>query len=857
MTLSTESEVHSSPPGGLFARYRPPAGVYDEMLGSDGRPRPGWDRFAHSLETLGSQVITGRWEQARRLLRENGVRYNVHGAPQGPDRPWEIDVVPLLFAKSEWEPLAAGLAQRARLLNAILADVYGPQDLVRRGLLPPALLFGHPHFLLPCHRIAVREGIHLHLYAAHLARDAEGHWRVLADRTQGPHGSGFALENRIVASRVLSEDFHGLRVERLAGFFMTLRETLQTQAPRHRDNPHIVLLSPGPRSPTYFEDTYLARYLGYTLVEGGDLTVRGTSAYLKTLGGLLPVDVILRRLTDDLCDPLELRPDSPQGVTGLVQAARSGEVTLANALGSGFLESPALMCVLPDLCRAVLDEELKLPSVPTWWCGRPDDCRYVLENLGELVLRRVKAPRSDRSIFVRQLGPQQRDALEAAIRRQPADWVAQGLICRSTAPVWNNGQIQSWAVGLRAYAVATHDAQYQVMPGGLARVAPTADGLTELLSPGQYSKDVWILSDGPVAPVSLLRPPTAALELRRSANDLPSRVADNLFWLGRHIERSEGLVRQLRSVVVRMTSELEATTLPGLIALVRAMSESNPAGDLTPTNFEETLEGLETEVFDLLLDENRAGSLAETLRMLYHTAAVVRDRISVDTWRLVNQLDLDLLVPGRKTRPALNDTLVLFNQVLNLLAALSGLGTESMTRGPGWRFMDMGRRLERALHTARLVRGTLAHWPGELTPLLEALLEIADSSMTYRYRYLASLQLAPVLDLLLIDETNPRSVGFQVNALADHVKNLPSKGTDPLRNRESRVMVACQAALRLADVEALAESQPDGSRPLLDRFLHETVEHLWHLSESLTKTYFTLTGPARHLGVITPGSTPR
>ena len=674
-----------------------------------------------------------------------------------------------------------------------------------------------------------------------------------------------ALENRIVTSRILPSEFHGLHVERLAGFFITLRDTLQSLSVQRSDNPRVVLLSPGPRSPTYFEDAYLARYLGYTLVEGGDLTIRGTNVYLKTLGGLLPVDVVLRRMHDEEADPLELRYDSMYGVAGLVQAVRSGQVVVANALGSGLLESPALMAFLPAICRKLLGEELKLCSVPAWWCGRDEDWSYVESHFDDLVIRPAIPSRSQGPVDTALLDRQQREHLLATVRQHRAAFAAQARVNRSTAPVFVNGGIEAWPIGMRVFAAADRDGAFQVMPGGLARAMPPSNGQGSIVRPpqavspdeaiaGSRGKDVWVLSDRPVSTFTLLRPQAAAVELRRSSNDLPSRVADNLYWLGRQIERADGLVRHLRSVVMRMTSELEPSRLPELKILVQMLADDARPVEKMPSEPEALIASLENEILAAFVHESRSGTLDETLRSLYRTASLVRDRISADTWRIVNQLDLDLLSPRPPNAVRLADTLSVLNQVFNLLSALSGLMTESMTRGPGWRFVDMGRRLERGLMVLRLLRKTLIRTQAESASLLESVLEIADSAMTYRYRYMTSLQLAPLLDLLLTDETNPRSLGFQLAALADHVRQLPGKETNPLRNRETRIMIATQAELRLVDVEALARPREEDVRWTLDSFLADMTLQLWQLSDSLTQTYFTHTGPSRQLGAVSPDS---
>lgn len=873
---TTGTGEDGNPPGGLFSGYVPPADAIDEVLTRDGRVRAPWARFVGGLEQLGPQTLGQRADQARMLLRENGVTYNVFGAPQGPDRPWELDPIPLLVPRDQWQELSEGVAQRVLLLNKIVADVYGPQDLLKRGLLPPKLVFGHPGFLHPCRYLAVPRQTYLHLYAGHLARGMDGEWVVLADRTQGPSGAGFAVENRIVISRILPQDFQALYVERLASFFITLRDTLQGLATRPGDNPRVVLFSPGPRSATYFEDGYLARYLGYSLVEGGDLTVRGHGVFLKTLGGLLPVDVILRRVADEDCDPLEMRGDANLGVPGLLQAARSGQVVIANALGSGFLEAPALMAFLPEICQALLGEPLKLRSVPTWWCGREDHFEYVRSHMQELLIRPAFQHRSAQPVAGWQLSERARAELLDRIRARPGLYVAQARVLRSTAPVWSNGTIRPWRVGVRVFAAA-NGSGYSVMPGGLSRVSSAHD-FGESIGAGQGSKDVWVLSDAPVKADTLLRPPRAAVELRRSVNDVPSRAADNLFWLGRHVERAEGMVRHLRSAVVRMTNELEPAGLPELTALVAALSEpgeapwKRAAAVLSPDAAKgsavggsadssssaatqpngavplgPTLEELRAEARDFLFNTRRPIGLCATLESLHRTAAVVRDRLSIDGWRIVNQMNLQQLFPWPSAQARLADVLLLLNQLLNLLSAFSGLGMESMTRGPGWRFLDMGRRCERALHTMQLIERTLVHAPGELTPLLEVILEVADSTMTYRYRYLSSLQLAPVLDLILVDETNPRAVGFQLSALADHVRSLPRDPQSASLPTEHRIVLAAQAELRLCDVDAFCETDSSGQRRPLAEFLERVAEHVRRLSDSITRTYLTHTGVSRRL----------
>jgi uncharacterized circularly permuted ATP-grasp superfamily protein len=509
-------------------KYQSNSAFYDELVAADGAIRPHWNALVDSLSTIGSDGLLGRWQEGRRLLHDNGVTYNVYGDPAATDRPWPLDPVPLVIDHREWSGIETALQQRATLLNAILADLYGPRQLLRDDLLPPELVFRHEGFLRPCVGVRVPREIHLHTYAADIARSPDGRWWVLADRTQAPSGAGYALENRLVSTRVLGDVFRAAQVRRLASFFAVYRETLRSLVPQHRENPRIVLLTPGPYNETYFEHAFLARYLGFTLVQGGDLTVRENSVFLKTLGGLLPVDLIIRRQDDSFCDPVELRADSMLGVAGLLQAVRMGQVAVTNALGSGLAESAAPAAFLPNLCRHILGEELKMPTVATWWCGQPQALSYVTDNLSNLVIKPASPDHRHEPIFGARLSDKQRERLIAEMRAFPADYVAQEQVALATVPVWDERQLQPRHFVLRVYLVASGDS-YTVMPGGLTRVTTSLDSLVVSMQHGGGSKDTWVLADQPAAEFSLLRPDSVPIEVNRATIDLPSRIADNLF----------------------------------------------------------------------------------------------------------------------------------------------------------------------------------------------------------------------------------------------------------------------------------------------------------------------------------------
>jgi uncharacterized circularly permuted ATP-grasp superfamily protein/uncharacterized alpha-E superfamily protein len=816
---------------------------WDEMHGADGVVRPHWEVLERALRAFGPGEMWRRWEQARQLIRQHGVTFNVYGDARGLERPWPLDPVPVLLAPEEFARLATGLAQRATLLDRLLADLYGPRRLLSEGVLPPEVVFSHPGLLRACAGIPAVGGRYLHLYAADLVRTPEGELRVLADRTQAPAGAGYALENRIVLGRVLPEAFRESQAQRLALFFRTLRETLASLAPHGRENPRIVLLTAGPHNATYFEQAFLAQYLGYPLVEGGDLAVRDGRVFLKTLGGLHPVDVILRRLNDDYCDPLELRPESLLGVPGLVQAARDGTVAIANALGSGVVQTPALIPFLPGLCRVLLREELALPSVETWWCGQPDVLAHVIDNLRDMVIKPAYPAGPTDPIFVSRLDSAETEKLIEKMRAAPNRYVAQRRVTPSTVPVISGDELHPRSLVLRSFVVADGLDGYQTMPGALSVVGGTADDSDVSMARGARSKDTWVISDGAVSEFTMLRPPAQPVELTRGGGDLPSRVADNFFWLGRYAERAEAIARLARVVCLRLADRggrAFASSLEPLVSAlqVQAQVASGAAQPLLATRRGRVsiAEPLRI-VREALFDTKHAGSLCSTGRSIDRVARSVRDRLSNDSWSVVVAL-VGELGDGEKSG-AEEPLLVLaarLDRVIMTLTALSGITSESMTREAAWRFLDMGRRLERALNTALVVERTAAVAADDDVPLLEALLDAADSAMTYRRRYRATLQVAPVVDLLIADERNPRSIVFQLVALAEHVAALPRDPAAARRSAEERIAYEALSAFRLVDVDVACAREGD-ERPAIATLLHGLVANLQALSEALSGSY--------------------
>jgi uncharacterized circularly permuted ATP-grasp superfamily protein/uncharacterized alpha-E superfamily protein len=741
----------------LLAGYAPPDDRYDELLAGPGRPRPHWDAFMRSLAARSEREVSDTLTLTERQISEHGITYNVYADAAGAHRPWQVDPIPLVLPAGEWEAIAAGIEQRADLLNRVLGDLYGPQKLLLSGAIPPLVVFGHSGFLAAAEGLRPAGGLHLLQYAADLARSPDGRWWVVNDRTQAPSGSGYALENRLLVSRVFPQMFREMPVQHLASFFDALRSSLLHWAPRGDGPTRIVLLTPGPYNETYFEHALLARYLGFTLVEGSDLTVRDGRVWLKTVDGLQRVHAIVRRQDDDYCDPLELRSDSALGVAGLTDCARRGAVLLANALGSGVLESGALLGYLPRLSRRLLGEPLLLPSVATWWLGEPAAFEDAWRRPERLIIKPIERSASERPIVVATLGAAEREALRRRLAERPQHYVAQEWVHVSQAPVLEREGRPAFAartVGLRVFAVATPSG-WRVMPGGLTRVAGQEDSPVIAMQRGGRSKDTWVLSEGPVnAEFSLLSSTVSADQLVGSNATLASRAAENLFWFGRYGERCDATARLLR------------------VALGHVLENGVGRGGGTPPAWAlaQRLGVVETSRYTGRALRRAAtheeGALNQRLRQLSRVAFSLRDRMSVDHWRTLNRLIAD---PVFEREPGLPLTLAWLDRAITTMMTLAGFVVDGMTRGVGWGFVSIGRRLERLATMCSAVQ--VAMNEGR-THELDWLLDFADSSVTYRSRYLAAPEWLPVLDMVVREEANPRSLAFQAKGLAEFVAKL-------------------------------------------------------------------------------------
>jgi len=792
--------------------------TFDEMMDREGRVRAHWRPFLNMIAAMGPEEVDRRFAAADRHLRESGVFYRVYEDPEGAVRPWPLSHVPLLIDAAEWQELKAGLIQRADLIEAILKDIYGPAELVRDGRLPAAVIAGNPEFLRPLVGVVPPGGAHLRFYGVDVGRSPDGRWWVLGDRTQAPSGAGYALENRLALSRALPDIYRELRVERVASFFQAFQQELAAQS-RRNDLP-VCVLTPGPMNDTYFEHAYLARYLGFLLVEGEDLTVRHDGVFIRTVSGLKRAEVLLRRLDSDFADPLELSARSRLGVPGLVQAIRDGTVVLANALGSGVAEARAMLSFLPALAASVLGEELKLPNVATWWLGDPAVRADVMKRFDELVIAPAfgseAQPHIERQVAIgRDLDPKARAETIEAIGRRGIDFVAQEAVTLSTTPVWQDHRLVPRPFILRLLLARAADG-WRVMPGGFVRIAEDLDARAVSLQRGGRTADAWILSDKPVVQTTLLPTPDR-ITINRATGALPSRAAANLFWLGRYVERTEATLRLVRALINRAT---EGTPEAGVIAaditaiLHEWQAVPEKMLDVRPAAIAATV----------LQQRELGGALPFLVSAGQSAASVIRDRFSPDAWRALTEL-AELIKSPFEQGSSESASFDRVNGALRIIASFSGLAQENMSRLAGWRFLEIGRRIERALGTCRFIRQFA--FRGVPNGALDVLLELADSQITYRLRYVMVAAAAPAIDLVALDPANPRSVVYQLGRIEAHLASLPKREQDRLSPPE-QVAISLATKLRTSDVSAI------DSKVLFDA---ETT--LLKLSDVVTQTYFT------------------
>ena len=844
----SQNQSSSVKPPRWFQQYAAEQGKYDEYLDASGNIRPHWQGISEKLESIPVESWRRKKEQLDKLIHEYGITYNLYSDEGSEKNPWSMDMMPHCLPEAEMTAIEGMLSQRAFLLNLVLQDVYGRQSLLNSAKLDPYLIFANPHYLRPCHGLLSSRKRHIHVYAADLIRKADGSWQVLSDRVESAGGLGYTLENRALMSRAFPIIMAESGVKSLQPFSHEFSSYIESLAPSYVDRPNIALFSSGPYQETYFEQSFLSRNLGFNLVEGADLMVRNNHLYMKTVKGVKSIDVLLRRVNSGWCDPLELNNDSLLGVPGLVNTIRKGNLAVANALGSGFAETTALPSILPWLSNNFLGESLEMPSVYTWWCGVPENLTYVIENIENLVVKSTFRSGTTPSYNGSLLSKQQKEDLINRIKSNPKAFCAQDAIIQSTMPIVKNRKLESRQAVMRVMMIPSdNDSGWKIMPGGLVRYSE--DGASQIsvsMQKGAGSKDLWVLGDASKKPEEPIKLQTS--KSRRTGHyeeDLPSRAADNLYWLGRYLERAELLARLLRTVSGMLISQAGTYSLKAAQPFIDALPMlPERKFSLEPDQHALSIDETERRMLHAIYNKPSGESLASNIANIERAASTVKERLSADSWHRLLTV-CDAMKKDQDSQSSLYDdeVIISLDTTLDSLTGFIGNLMENMTRSLGWYYLQIGRRLERAFAIARLMKSVVENDSIDNESTLENLLIWGDSSITYRRIYMNTMSAENVLDILCFDETNPRSLAYQ----AQEIKTLFDKLPHHLMERKHPMDISAlsfYSRVALCEPSQLTEKFRSGKKKSVIKFFDEVIQDLVSLSHELEQTYFAHTESA-------------
>lgn len=835
---------------GLLQTYKEKINSYDEVLDQNGQVKPYWQGLFDTLESIGIGELELRNQEIVKKLRENGVTYNVYDSNKESNRAWKLDPIPFLIHETEWKSIEKGLLQRAHLLDLILKDLYGPQLLIKNAIIPAELVFDNSGFLLPCFDIRQKHDKQLLNYAVDLARGPDGKMWLLDNRTQAPSGAGYALENRIVMSKVIPELNEKTYRKRLSPYFNQLQQTVDTLGNHTNENPNVVFLTPGPGNETYFEHVYLSSYLGYTLVQGNDLLVRDGFVWLKSIDRLERVDVIIKRLDDEWCDPLELRRDSLLGIPGLLQVIRLGNVSVVNPPGTSVLENYGLMAFMQNACKFLLNEPLLLNSIATWWCGQTKELNFVLANLPKLIIKKTNRKQGFRSIYGRLLTIEQLAELKIQILQSPKDYVAQEEVSLSTTPAFINGTIEPRYAAIRAFLVADGD-DYKVMQGGLTRSSALKDKFEISNQLGGISKDTWIITDAPTEyqEKSVERKNTN----NQLNNSLTSRNAENLFWLGRLCERTMALRSFLKII---LSSLNENVTKHGnkqpefLVVLLKSLTHltqtypgfvGKEAEDGEEFDNEAIFENPLAELLLLINDSTKSGSVAYNIQSLLRTINQVSEKWNHDTRRIINLLEDSLFVLKKTDTNNINYVNHALDKLHIRLFSFYGNINETLPRDNGFYLLETGKNVERILSLISVFRSTFNYKKiqEEEVLLMEAILENHHLLAQYRNIYKSHLSLKAVINMVFLEKNLPYTLSYLLDTLSYYLSQLPKTNEPNRLSLAEKSALEASTIVKLINADHLIEVDEETQfRPELDETLSKVFELVCNVSNNLSSLYF-------------------
>jgi len=827
----------------LFKDYFKDFKGYDEVFTSDLGVDENWDKLLDNLSNIGAKQLKDKQVEIDWLLAENGVTYNVYNDPKGLNRPWKLNIVPFIIQKKEWEFIEKGIQQRSEVLNLLLKDIYGKRELIKKGIVPFEVVFSHRGFLRACDQIQYKTAKQLLIHSADLARGPDGRMWVVNDRTQAPSGMGYALENRLSINKVSPEVFGDINVEQPSSFFKDFNQLLLNAAPSNKENPTVVILTPGPHNETYFEHSYLSSFLGYPLVKGSDLVVRSGKLWMKSLKGLKQVDVVLRRVDDVFVDPLELREDSYLGVAGLMEVVRQQNVAIVNPVGSGILENPGLIPFMNSICKYFLNENLILPQIASWWCGQEKEREFVLEHLSTLVVKRIDRTHREHIYFGEFLNANELKNLKNKILKEPYQFVAQENINFSTAPNFVAEHLEPRKIVCRTFSIAKNDG-YSVMPGGLVRVAAERSELLVSNQKGGTSKDFWVVSDKKQHNIQHYSWHKTTANPFTGINDVPSDTAENLFWSGRYLGRTIVTARYFRMVLNQMANvqfnhrKSESESLRILFQSVTNITSTFPG--FTGENEDKAMRNPLKEIESVILDEKRVGSFAQTMSSFYYSYYSLRNLWSRDMWRVfdsIQKLWQNLKEEENYTIPIL---VKFFDRIITRLIAFMSLTEESIMVKQGLLLYFIGLQMEEAFTTIAKFRTLVIVQHNEELEyeILESLLSSHESLNIYRYSYKSYLSIENVVSLILLDKEYAKSLTYQVKRLKKDIDRLPNNGNEQFTECQNNIIKALEKIKSLSVEELIKVDSESNMRLQLDKLMEELSNLLHATSLSISNTYF-------------------
>ena len=811
----------------------------DEILDKNGTVKPHWQQLFSNIDAMGLTELGNRGNDILAKLKENGVTYNVYDSSDGSNRPWKLDPIPFLIEQKEWDEISKGLIQRARLLDAIYKDIYGPRNLIKEGILPPQVIYNNVGFSPACFDVKIPADNQLILSAIDFARGPDNRMWVMDSRTQSPSGMGYAIENRSVISKYVPELTEGLALRRLAPFLNKFQSSISGLSTNKNGQPNVVYLTPGPQTETFYEHTFIASHFGYTLVMGDDLMVRNGMVWLKSISGLEKVDVIVRRVDDEYCDPLELREDSHLGVPGLLQAIRLGNVVVLNSPGVNVLENHALLPFMKGACNYFFKEDLILPNIATWWCGQEKELKFVLENLNKLIIKKASGKEHHRSIFTRKLSEKQLSELRLKILANPEQYVAQEESSLRTAPSLVNGRIEPRLSVSRAFLVSDGK-EYHIMNGGLTRSSSDSNFFVISNQLGGSSKDTWIVSDTPFQSKNRVVINNNKIDFKPAA--LPSKSAENLFWAGRYCERMLVTTKAIGLVINVLQDNITLGGAPQsdhLDTLLRGLSHTTMyyPGFLDEKMISEPYKG----ILEIVRSPKLSSSIINTLRDFLRCVTAVNDKWNHDTRTYINAIESTFSQFDDLNESAPNKIQRVMTRLQSRLFSFYGIFGESFPRDEAYYLFESGKLIERILAQISLMRAVFNTKCSANTEkeLIEAVLINHNLLVYYRQMYKSFANLETTFDLIILDEKLPYSLSYMLGKLAEYIGQLPNNTYPKRISLAAKAILEAQTKIRLADVNTLTVYDEDDHQLYnLDALLANTYTLVSGVTDLLSNQYF-------------------